>query len=112
MVNDPGDDLENRLRMLERDVERLRREVAVAGVDASAARVLAGGADHEVSDMRAQLRAHTQVLTALRETQVEEFAWVREQFALVNRGFATIESKFAVVNAGIAHMTELLERPR
>jgi ABC-type phosphate transport system auxiliary subunit len=34
--------------------------------------VLAGGADRDVSDMKTLLRAHTQTLNALRETQIEQ----------------------------------------
>ena len=65
-------DLENRVEILEREVARLREQAALAGSDAAAARTLAAGADRDVSEVRAELRAHTTVLNALRETQVEQ----------------------------------------
>jgi outer membrane murein-binding lipoprotein Lpp len=67
-----GDDLEARVSRLEGEVARLKDGVSVSRADAAAARVLAGGADREVSDVRTELRAHTQVLNALRETQLEQ----------------------------------------
>ncbi len=60
------DDLEARLTSLEREVARLREQVALTSTDAAAARVLAAGADRDVSEVRAELRAHTQSLNALR----------------------------------------------
>ncbi|CAN5407108.1 hypothetical protein BH23ACT9_BH23ACT9_31400 [soil metagenome] len=50
----------------------VRQQLASTSIDAQAARTLAGGADRDVSEVRAELRAHTQVLNALRETQVEQ----------------------------------------
>ena len=46
----------------EREVARLREQVALTASDAAAARVLAAGADHDVAEVRAELRAHTQAL--------------------------------------------------
>jgi hypothetical protein len=70
---DPAEgDLEGRVRELEREVARLKDGVEISRADAAAARVLAGGADRDVSDMKTLLRAHTQTLNALRETQLEQ----------------------------------------
>ncbi|MHA6617297.1 hypothetical protein [Pseudonocardia sp. DLS-67] len=70
---DPAEgDLEGRVRELEREVARLKDGVEISRADAAAARVLAGGADRDVSDIKTLLRAHTQTLNALRETQLEE----------------------------------------
>lgn len=69
---DPDDDLETRVATLEREVARLREQAALTSSDAAAARTLAAGADHDVSEVRAELRAHTQSLNALRETQLEQ----------------------------------------
>ncbi|MGH3801788.1 MAG: hypothetical protein ACRDTD_16980, partial [Pseudonocardiaceae bacterium] len=69
---DSHDDIETRVTILEREVVRLREQVALTTSDADAARVLAAGADHDVSEVRAELRAHTQALNALRETQLEQ----------------------------------------
>lgn len=109
---DPGD-VEARLSTLEREVAQLRsqlqQEVPLARTDADAARQLAAGADRDVSEVRAELRAHTQSLNALRETQIEtrtELAQTRAELA----AFANeTRSSFATVNAGIAHITTLIE---
>jgi chromosome segregation ATPase len=57
------DDVERRLNAVESEVAQLREQVAEASTDASAARVLAAGADRDVSEVRAELGAHTPVLT-------------------------------------------------
>jgi chromosome segregation ATPase len=62
---DPNDDLEARVTALETQIRLVR-------ADAAAARMLAGGADRDVSAMAAKLDAHTRVLNALRETQLEQ----------------------------------------
>ena len=69
-VPDSPDDLENRVTALEREVLRLRDQIALTSSEAAAARVLSGGADHDVSEVRAELRAHTQALNALRQIQL------------------------------------------
>ena len=66
-------------------------------------RVLAGGADRDSSELRAELRAHTKVLNALRETQLEEGQAVTD-------GFAQVDEKFATMALGIAQIHGLLER--
>ncbi len=85
---DPDDAFEARLAILEREVARLREQSILissdatgARVDAAAARVLAAGADRDVSEVRAELRAHIQALNALRETQLEQTREMREGFA-------------------------------
>ena len=55
---------------LEPRVSALEREVRVIRQDAAAARVLAGGADRDVSAMNAKLDMHKALLGALRETQI------------------------------------------
>jgi chromosome segregation ATPase len=71
-VADSDDNLEIRMGILEREVARLREEAVLTSSDAAAARVLAAGADHDVSEVRSELRAHTRALNALRETQLEQ----------------------------------------
>ncbi len=61
----PEDNLEARVSALESQIRLVR-------ADAAAARVLAGGADRDVSAFAAKLDAHTRLLTALRETQREQ----------------------------------------
>jgi len=71
-MTDPTGDLEQRVAALEREVARLSGELDRTGQDAAAARLLATGADRDVSDVRSQLRAQRQLLQALRDTQVEQ----------------------------------------
>ncbi|MCS3878730.1 hypothetical protein GII30_10075 [Gordonia amarae] len=56
---------------MEREVEGLKTENKELRRDVSAARVLAAGADQDVSNMHAAFRAQTMVLNAMRETQLE-----------------------------------------
>ena len=66
------EELDARLRNVERDVEGLKTENEQLRRDVSAARVLAAGADQDVSGMHAAFRAQTMILNALRETQLEQ----------------------------------------
>lgn len=101
-VTTSGDDVERRVARLERDVARLREEVALAGTDAGAARALASGADRDVSEVRAELRAHLQVLNALRQTQLEQGQALEHLQQETSDGFAT-------VRIGMAQIVSLLE---
>lgn len=107
------DDLANRVSKLEREVARLREQSVLTTTDAGAARVLAAGADRDVGEVRAELRAHIQVLHALRETQLEQgqrmeagFAALRE--TQVEQARRT-EAGFAVLNTGMGQIATLLQ---
>jgi chromosome segregation ATPase len=68
----PGsDDLEARVTALESQVRDLSVAVRRSAQDAAAARVLAGGADRDVSQIRSEIRdfreQNTRVLNAMRE---------------------------------------------
>ena len=111
---DPGDDFETRMAVLEREVARLREqavhtssEAAAARADAAAARVLAAGADRDVSEVRAELRAHTQALNALRENQLEQARDMREGFAELA---SEMRGGFATQASGMAQITALLTK--
>ncbi len=71
--------------------------------DAVAARALAAGADHDVAEVRAELRAHTQALNALRDIQLDHVRAVREGFAKQGRemreGFAKQATSMAQIAA-------------
>jgi chromosome segregation ATPase len=73
------EDIENRVGILEQEVAQLREQAALSSSDATAARVLAAGADRDVSEVRSELRAHTRALNALRETQLEQGRMIAEQ---------------------------------
>ncbi|MGH3836204.1 MAG: hypothetical protein ACRDSF_10940 [Pseudonocardiaceae bacterium] len=110
----PGtdDDFETRLAVLEREVAQLREQVALTSSDAAAARVLASGADRDVSEVRAELRAHTQSLNALRETQLEQGQKIDKLDREMCEGFAEVRTEmregFSTVATGMAQITALL----
>lgn len=111
----PDDDFETRLTSLEGEVARLREQAALTSTDVAAARVLAAGADHDVSEVRAELRAHTQGLNALRETQLEqggEIVSLRREIVSLRRESAEqgrgMREGFATVTTGMAQITALL----
>ena len=114
-----ADDIETRLAIVERDVTQLREQLALTISDAGAARMLAAGADHDVSEVRAELRAHTQALNALRETQLEQGREMREGFAEQGRRIdeqsrrideqgREMREGFATLATGMAQITALL----
>ena len=105
---DPEDDFEIRLSSLEREVASLREQAVLTSTDVAAARVLAAGADHDVSEVRAELRAHTQGLNALRETQLEqggEIVSLRHGLAEQGR---EMRAGFPTMATGMAQITTLL----
>ncbi|MDN5751452.1 MAG: hypothetical protein L0H64_23625 [Pseudonocardia sp.] len=118
----PGDDIDARVRRLEREVAQLRERLAEASGDAAAARVLASGADRDVSKVRAELRAHLRALNALRETQLEQGLRLHSLDAKVNQLDAKVDQLdvrvgelgtemregFSVVNTGMAQISALL----
>ena len=105
--------------------EDIERRLKAAASDAAAARVLAAGADRDCSEMKAELRSHTTVLNAVRETQVEQGKTLAEHSKTLaehgqaiarlektmNEGFAKTEQQFAKVGQGMAHIVGLLEKP-
>ena len=93
------DELSERVARLERQVADLRERSA----DAGAARILAAGADHDVAEVRAELRAHTGTINALREDQIDLRKDVRDLREEMRRGFA-------VVNCSLGQSIGLLER--
>ena len=110
------EDIESRLSALERGVAQLREQQGLSASDAAAARVLAAGADHDVSEVRAELRAHTSALNALRETQLEQGRRLDRVDGRLDRmddRFDGLETRmtdgFATVGAGMTQIVALLE---
>lgn len=75
--------------------------------------LLAAGADRDVSEVRAELRAHTQGLNALRMTQLElrEAQWEqgRELAGLrreMHEGFGTLATGMAEITTLLSKITE------
>lgn len=88
----PDNDLETRVTNLEHEVVRLRE-------DAASARSLAALADRDVAEFRTQLRGHHQVLSALRETQLEQGQKIEKQGREMREGFATLATGMAQITA-------------
>jgi hypothetical protein len=72
--------------------------------------VLAAGADRDVSEVRAELRAHTGVLNALRDTQREFAEQLRETSKQLREMDRRMANGFTTVHTGMQHITVLLER--
>ncbi|MGH4002376.1 MAG: hypothetical protein ACRDTJ_33475 [Pseudonocardiaceae bacterium] len=97
------------MTILEREVVRLREQVMLNSSDATAARVLAAGADRDVSEVRAELRAHTQALNALRETQLEQGRAIASLEHRVTGLDQKMTEGFATLGTGMAQITALLK---
>ena len=54
------------------------------------AEAAAAGADRDVAEYRSELRAHTRMLNALRETQVEHFSEHKADTAEIKAGLTQI----------------------
>ncbi len=96
------DDIDTRVSRLEREVAQLRERVADSTGDAAATRVLASGADRDVSEVRAELRAHVRALDALRETQLEMQVDMREMRTEMRDGFSVVDAGMAQISALLA----------
>lgn len=105
-----SDNLESRLTAVEREVAQWRERQVLAASDAAAARTLAAGADRDVSEVRAELRAHTSALYALRETQLEQGHRLDGVDARLDDQHRVMTGGFATVQAGLTQIVGLLER--
>jgi chromosome segregation ATPase len=93
------EELEGRVSALEVQMRGVRQ-------DAAAARVLAGGADRDVSALAARLDAQTRLMEALRETQIEDHQHIAE----LRRGLARFEQRFDGLERGQGMILDLLRR--
>jgi len=92
---------------LEARVTALESEMVVVRQEVAAARALAAGADRDVADYRAELRAHTRTLNALRETQLEHYAEHKADAAELKTGITKLAAE---LKAGIAQIVTMLQR--
>src|SRR5215468_12596558 len=100
-----SDDLGPRVTALETQVQELTTRVRRNEQDAAAARVLAGGADRDVAEIRAEIRDFRQATTASFNATREDLTDLRtevtdlrtqmnDRFADVYNGFAEMRGKF------------------
>ena len=105
-------DLEARVTALETQVHDLDERIRHSEHDAAAARVLAGGADRDVSEMRREIRdfreQNTRLLNAMREDLSDFRSAVDERFALVDQGFAEMRGKLDAAAAGQQQIAGML----
>lgn len=88
------DDIEARVTALEQQVRELTAQVRHNAQDAAAARVLAGGADRDVSEIRGELRDFRTATTASFNALRADFTDLRTR---MGAGFAEVENRFAEV---------------
>lgn len=101
-----SDDLEPRVEALEDQVRDLTARVRATEHDAAAARVLAGGADRDVGEIRGELRDFRQATTASFNAMRQDFVDLRDQ---VDRGFAEMRGKLDATAAGQRQIVDLLQ---
>jgi hypothetical protein len=105
-------DLEARVAALETQVRELAERVRHSEQDAAAARVLAGGADRDVEQIRGEIRDFRQAtassFNAMREDLTDLRTRVNDGFAKVDHGFAGIRGRLDATAAGLDQITGLL----
>jgi chromosome segregation ATPase len=116
-------ELEDRMAALEAAVQALSDRVRVSEQDASAARILAGGADRDVTQIRDELRADLAVLreqnNRLHNATRSDLADLRREFTdlaqKMDTGFAGVRGQLDATAAGQAQIvtliTQLLDQP-
>ena len=105
-------DLEPRVAALETEVSDLRDRVRRTEQDAAAARVLAGGADRDVTEMRAEIRdfreQNTRVLNAMREDLIDLRGEMGDLRSHVDAGFIEIRGRLDAAAAGQQQIVGML----
>lgn len=116
--------MEQRVTALESRVTDLTGQVKRAAHDAAAARVLAGGADRDVEEVRGEIRdfrkaneaeirefrrANAATINALRQDMLDGFARVDERFAQVDANFTQVSANFAQVDANFVGVRGMLD---
>lgn len=108
------DDLEGRINALETTVDDINRRLRGTERDAAAARVLAGAADRDVAEIRAEIRDFRQATTAGFNAMREDFVDLRQDFVdlrkHVDRGFTEMRGKLDATATGQQHIADLIQR--
>jgi len=105
-------DLEARVTALEGRVRELDERVRHSQQDAAAARVLAGGADRDVTEMRSEIREFREQNTRLHNATRADLSDLRSQTndlrSQMNDGFTEMRGKFDATAAGLQQVTDML----
>jgi polyhydroxyalkanoate synthesis regulator phasin len=107
-----SEDLEARVAALETQVQQLTEQVQGSAQDAAAARVLAGGADRDVTEIRGEIRdfreQNNRVLSAMRDDLGTVRGDLNDLGSRVDRGFTEMRGKLDATAAGQQQISELL----
>ncbi|OLT15819.1 hypothetical protein BJF78_15675 [Pseudonocardia sp. CNS-139] len=108
------EDLESRMSAVEAEVRELKDKYRHTRQDAAAARVLAGGADSDVAEIRTEIREFRQATTssfnAMREDLNDLRQRVENGFAQVDDNFAEVRGRLDATAAGQQQIVDLLTR--
>jgi hypothetical protein len=108
-----GGDVEPRVSALEGEMREMRARLNLSEQDAAAARVLAGAADRDVGEIRAEMRdfrrATVSSFNAVREDLVDLRGEVGELRAEVRSGFAAMRSGFDLTATGQQQIAGMLQ---
>ncbi|HYS38748.1 MAG TPA: permease [Pseudonocardiaceae bacterium] len=99
-------DFEARLSAVETRLGELAERVQQSQQDAAAARVLAGGADRDVEQIRGEIRDFRQATTSSFNTMRDDLTDLRTE---VDHGFAQVDRRFVDVDRGFAEMRGRLD---
>ena len=92
--------------MSQDELSDIRRRLLAAEQDAAAARVLAGAADRDVSEIRAEIRDFRHATNGSLNALREDFVDLRQDVA---RGFVEMRGKLDATAAGQQRIAELIE---
>jgi chromosome segregation ATPase len=110
------DDIEARVTTLETQMRELSERVRASEQDAAAARVLAGGADRDVTEIRGEIRDFRQATTSSFNAMREDLTDLRQRIdngladvrGEMHRGFAEMRGKLDTTAAGQQQIVTLL----
>lgn len=106
------DDLKTRVGALETQVRELAERVRHSEHDAAAARVLAGGADRDVTEIRGEIRDFRQATTSSFNAMREDLSDMRGGMVDLRRhvdsGFTEMRGKLDAAAAGQQQIVDLL----
>ncbi|MGW4714806.1 hypothetical protein [Nocardia sp. NPDC004260] len=113
-----SEDLQAQVTALEAQVRDLTGRLQIAEQDAAAARVLAGGADRDVTTICSEIRDFRQAtlteFTAIHEDLADLRNLMNTQFTELQNGFAETQGKLAAAASGqsriLTLLTTLIER--
>jgi metal-dependent HD superfamily phosphatase/phosphodiesterase len=109
-----AEELEARVSALESHVHDLAERVRRSEHDAAAARVLAGGVDRDVSEIRTEIRdfrdQNNRVLNAMRSDLTDLSERLDVLTERTEGGFAQVRGALDATAAGQSHIVELLDQ--